>query len=293
MSLEFINKIMFCCFQNLDTMTNIDPLKRYRLDKPIGSGGFAKVSSAIDTIANTSVAVKISKGSYPARTLKREFDLIEKMEHPNIIRPTDFYYIHDLFTTAHMVLPLMKKDLYTHAIDENRIMKTEDLRKLVVDIAGAIKYIHDKDIVHRDIKPENILIDASGNYVLCDFGHAEYSDSMKMIGLYGSLSYMAPEVAANRLECRSPFTIGKPIDIFSFGMVLYNIATRTMGGAIRGSKTDAAHLDDIARFDMIPFVDEMECDEMFKDLLMSMLIRHPVGRITIDEILRHPFISSL
>jgi len=95
------------------------------------------------------------------------------------------------------------------------------------------------------------------------------------------------------LECRSPFTIGKPIDIFSFGMVLYNIASRTMGGAIRGSKSDAAHLDDIARFDMIPFVDKMECDKMFKNMLMSMLIRHPTGRITIDEILRHPFISSL
>jgi calcium/calmodulin-dependent protein kinase IV len=267
---------------------------RYTSIRKIGSGGFAKVWKAIDTHTKEYVAMKISSSRYTNSALEKEFFILRKMNNPHVISPIAFYYDRRALVTTHLILPFMKKDLFTHVVEEKRDMSDEELRKLVIDIADAIKHVHDLDLVHRDIKPENILIDDNGDYVLCDFGNAEHDNSMTLDGLKGSVFYMPPEVAAAHVRRNTtPFSIGKPIDIFSFGMTLYNLATLTMGGANPENKSDMVFIDEISRFDMMPQIEKLfDRSDAFKDLLKMMLYRSPVARITVDEILAHPVVTG-
>jgi len=268
---------------------------RYTSIRKIGSGGYASVWKAIDTHTNEYVAMKVSSSLYKNSALEKEFSILRKMNNPHIISPIAFYYDRRALTTTHLILPFMKKDLFTHVVEEKRDMSDEDLRKLVIDIADAIKHVHDLDLVHRDIKPENILIGDNGDYVLCDFGNTESDNSLSLNGLKGSLFYMAPEVASvhvKRNRNTIPFAIGKPIDIFSFGMTLYNVATLSMGGANPTNKSDMVFIDEISRFDMMPQIAVVDRSDEFKDLLKMMLYRSPIARITVDEILEHPFVTG-
>ena len=297
------------CFRRSETMTlTVDEIinaaepavgdrndkSRYTSIMKIGSGSFAKVWKAIDTHTKEYVAMKISSSRYTNSALEKEFFILRKMNNPHIISPIAFYYDRRAIVTTHLILPFMKKDLFTHVVEEKRDMSDEELRKLVIDIADAIKHVHDLDLVHRDIKPENILIDDNGDYVLCDFGNAEHDNSMTLDGLKGSVFYMPPEVAAVHVKRNTtPFSIGKPIDIFSFGMTLYNLATLSMGGANPTNKSDMVFIDEISRFDMMPQIEKLfDRSDAFKDLLKMMLYRSPVARITIDEILEHPFVTG-
>ena len=270
--------------------------QRYKTVKKIGSGAFAKVWKAVDTHTKEEVAMKVSSSRYTNCALEKEFYTLRKFNNPHIISPIAFYYDRRALVTTHMILPFMKKDLYTHVVDEKRYMSEEELRKLVTDIADAIKHIHDMDLVHRDIKPETILIDDDGNYVLCDFGNAEHDNSTTSGGLKGSLFYLAPEIASayvKRNRNTIPFAIGKPIDIFSFGMTLHNVATLAMGGASPSNKSDIVFIDEISQFDMMPQIDMLiDRSDAFKDLLKMMLYRSPIARITIEEILEHPFVTG-
>jgi serine/threonine protein kinase len=286
------------CFKRSEMTIDRNDNSRYTCISKIGFGGFAEVWKAIDTHTKRYVAMKVSSSRHTNSVLKKEFRILRKMNNPHIISPIAFYYDSRVLadcrtlTTTHLILPFMKKDLFTHVIEEKRDMSEKELKKIVIDIADAIKHIHAIGFVHRDIKPENILIDDNGDYVLCDFGHAEHHDEMSLHGLKGSLLYMAPEVAAARLTSRTPFVIGKPVDIFSFGMTLYNIATRSTGGANPSSKSDTVYIDEISKFDMMPQINIVDRSPAFKDLLMMMLYRSPIARITVDEILNHDFVTG-
>ena len=275
---------------------DVNDKKRYQSIKKIGSGGYAKVWKVLDTHTNEEVAMKVSSSRYANCSLEKEYFMLRKFNNPHIISPIAFYYDRRALVTTHMILPFMKKDLFTHVVEEKRHMSEEELRKLVVDITDAIKHVHSMDIVHRDIKPENILINGNGDYVLCDFGNASKDDLVSLDGLKGSLHYMAPEVASaymKRNRNTIPFAIGKQVDIFSFGMTLFNIATLTMGGAKPTDKDDNDFINEISSFDMMPEVDGIDDrSEAFKDLLKMMLYRSPVARITVDEILKHPFVTG-
>ncbi len=281
-------------FANTAPVTeDINVNKRYKTIQKIGSGAFSKVWEAVDVQTKQTVAMKVSYSRFTNNALEKEFTTLRKLNNPHIISPIAFYYDRRELVTTHMIIPFMRRDLYARVVEQNLRMSDEDLRKLVIDIADAIKHIQSKDLVHRDIKPENILIDDDGNYVLCDFGNAEHENEMSLRGLKGSLFYMAPEVAGAFVgRHTTPFAIGKPVDIFSFGMTLHNVATQTLGGVNPGSKTDAVFAEEISMFDMSHQIDGIDDrPDTFKDLLRMMLTRSPVARITVDEILDHDFVT--
>ena len=307
----FGSRLFGSCFQrsktmevvNNDTLSSVPSImgdgvnnKRYKSLNKIGSGGSAMVWKSIDTHTMEVVAMKVSSMHHGNTELENEFFLLRKFNNPHIISPIAFYYDRRSRVTSHMILPFMNKDLFTHVIDEGRYMNEKELRKLVIDIADGIKHIHDRGVIHRDIKPENILIDTNGTYVLCDFGCAEWDDSISFNKAKGTLNYMAPEVATAYVKNNKnemSFIIGKSMDIFSFGMTLYNIATRSAGGPTRVGKSSDVFMNEISKFDMMPYIDELtDRSAAFSDLLKMMLYRSPVARITVEEILDHPFVTG-
>lgn len=265
--------------------------EEYEFIDLLGKGAFATVWKARDKRTGERVAIKVShidKGSISA--IVKEFIALKKFDHPNIVKSECFYH-NARKNSAFMVLRLYDMDLFSFVDDRDNPLGKKTLRKLILDIGGALKQVHDADLVHRDVKPENILVGDDGTFVLTDFGGAEHVDYVTIDKIIGTGAYLAPEVAAGYSRMNEGvFTIGKPSDIYSFGMTLYLAATQTHG--CPNYKDIRSMVRYIPNHDMIPMVDSMNHCEELKDLLRGMLDRHAIQRLTIDEVLTHPFLKN-
>ena len=166
------------------------------------------------------------------------------------------------------------------------------LRKIIREIASGIKILHDKDIVHRDIKPENIFIGCDGCCIVGDLGAAEHVDRITLTRLIGTTKFMAPEIVTGffRPE-RSSFVVGKPVDVYALGQLLY-LAVTKMHAIPDVENKSALEMQKVVDVDMLPLIDDLDRSECLKDLLRGMLDPNPVQRITIDEVLFHAFVKN-
>jgi len=206
-------------------LTAGDKLGPYEVAGPIGKGGMGEVYRATDTRLGRPVAIKVSAREFNDR-FEREARAISALNHPNICT------LYDIGPN-YLVMELVEGESLT-AIIERGPLPLDKALNYGVQIVDALAAAHAKGIVHRDLKPGNIMIARNGVKVL-DFGlaklGAERLPSESGIGIetvtepitragttLGTLYYMAPE----QVE-------GKPTDersdIFSFGVVLYEMIT--------------------------------------------------------------------
>lgn len=279
--------------KDVNQQVNTDD-RNFQLIEQVGSGARAIVWKAKYISTGTCIAVKVAHSD--DASLEQEYYNLKQLDHKNIIRPVLFHHEHIMELnkfTKFMVIPLFTRDLFTHAIEEI-IMGEIEIRKLLLDIGGALHHMHDKHhMIHGDIKPENIMLDDNGNFILCDFGSASKCDMKKMHSFNGTIVYMSPETASSYRHSRKiNFTVGKPSDIYAFGLTIYNIASRTEGGPGGGGKPMYELLSDIECHDMaksISLLPSTRFSESFKELLTMMTFRSPIARITASELLNHPF----
>jgi eukaryotic-like serine/threonine-protein kinase len=183
-----------------------DHLGPYEILSPIGAGGMGEVWKARDTRLDRIVAIKTLKGQHSAR-FEQEARVIAALNHPHICQIYDIgpdYLVLEYIEGTPLKGPLPADQAWT----------------LARQIASALEAAHAKGILHRDLKPGNILVSASGAKLL-DFGLAKLmddGDATQTIGIAGTPLYMSPEqVEGKPLDTRS--------DIFSFGVVLYELLT--------------------------------------------------------------------
>lgn len=146
----------------------------YRIGRVLGKGAFGKVSLAMHKLAEQLVAIKsMSKETLQheedqRRRTKLEMGILKQCNHPNVVRLFDTFE-----TTKHIcfVIELCSGgDLFTY-IKKRRRLKEDVARFFFKQLIEGLAYIHNaKKVVHRDIKLENILLDATGNVKICDFG---------------------------------------------------------------------------------------------------------------------------
>jgi len=142
-------------------------------------------------------------------------------------------------------------------------------------VAKAIHHLHTKAfVVHRDIKDENVVLDGEGNIKLIDFGSAAYIKNGPFDVFVGTIDYAAPEVLAGK-----PYR-GKEQDVWALGILLYTIVYK---------ENPFYSIDEIMDRDLrIPY--EMSVDSI--DLIKAMLERDVDVRITIEQVLEHPWCVS-
>jgi serine/threonine protein kinase/dipeptidyl aminopeptidase/acylaminoacyl peptidase len=196
---------------------------RYVLDKELGRGGMATVYLANDLKHDRYVALKVLRpelaAALGADRFLREIQLTASLQHPHILPLLDSGTAAD---QCYYVMPYVEGESLRERLRRDGQLPLEEALQLTREVADALDYAHERDIVHRDIKPENILL-SRGHALVADFGIALAASHvgggrLTETGLsLGTPAYMSPEqaMAEPRIDGRS--------DQYSLACVLYEV----------------------------------------------------------------------
>jgi serine/threonine-protein kinase len=200
---------------------------RYRVERLLGRGGMGSVYLAHDTQLNRPVALKIPRQApgesekHLAR-LQREALSVAALRHPNICPVYDAGQEGGIY---YLAMAYIKGRSLSEYLKASKPQSERAAALTVCKIARALEEAHRSRILHRDLKPANIMIDVRGEPIVMDFGLAhrlsDRSDRLTKEGvIVGTPEYMAPETFDSQA------TIGPASDIYSLGVVLYEILTQ-------------------------------------------------------------------
>ena len=260
---------------------------RYRLEKTIGKGSYGKVKMATDLSTGNVVAVKfIAKSSIkkPAHSVRiqREINLLTALHHPNIVR------LFATLDTPHDIILVMEyvqgADLFEKIVGltEKRYQESEG-RGIFQQIAEAVEYCHHYRVIHRDLKPENVMVEAStGRCILIDFGFANmFHPHGHLETNCGSPLYAAPEIVQG-----VQYT-GPEVDVWSLGVILYAMLTGSL--PFEDEQLKGLYSKICAGDYSIPAY----LSPGAKDLIRRMLCVDSNQRLTISQVLNHPWVHPL
>ena len=230
-------------------------LRSYRIEAKLGAGGMGVVYKAVDSRLGRTVAIKIlsttALNADRERRFVQEAKAASSLNHPNIVT------IYDIDTqeiegkpVQYIAMEYVAGDTLDHLIGRKGL-RVREVLKYAIQIADALAAAHAAGIVHRDLKPANVIVTPQGLVKILDFGlaklseaaeadayaktlHGEGSPITEVGTILGTVAYMSPEQAdGKKADARS--------DVFSFGSVLYEMATgqRAFAGGSKLSSLSA------------------------------------------------------
>ena len=265
----------------------------YVLGALLGSGTFASVRRGLNKRTGQEVAIKtIPKTRQSAASIRHEISTLQRVSmHKNIAKLEAAYETEDCF---YIVMELVSGgELFDHLV-ENGAFSEHEAGGLVRKLAEAIALLHAQGLCHADIKPENMLLTADGKDVkLVDFGltcefasreqDAERTDPNKHTKSIGTRAYWPPELFRGG---KGP---GLPMDLWALGVVLYILLNGTHPFD-DGTVDDAALEHNIC--ELQPEFGSWPASAESKQLVSSLLRKDPNERLTIEQLLQHPWLKS-
>jgi serine/threonine protein kinase/tetratricopeptide (TPR) repeat protein len=228
---------------------------RYQIEKLLGAGGMGAVYSAWDRELGVVVAVKTVRPEIAAdpetalaleQRFKQELLLARQVTHKNIVRVHDMGEVDGI---KYITMPYLAGDDLATILNRERRLPVRRVMRIARQVASGLAAAHEAGVVHRDLKPANIMIDASGDALVMDFGVALSTGGPKSLAaqgpdgqvravrpggrtvagsVVGTIQYMAPEQArAEEVDQRA--------DIYAFGLILYDLLL----GRTRASRGDS------------------------------------------------------
>lgn len=197
---------------------------RYEIVAKIGEGGMGVVYKALDKTLQRPVAIKMLHPAHSNQMLKTRFQVealvTASLNHRSIVTLYDFFEEEE---NQFLVMELLEGKTGKDLLEEQGAIPFPALIKIISRVVEGLAFAHAHGIIHRDIKPNNIMITASGEVKLMDFGIARVTDSPQMTQAgftVVSALYMSPEQIRNRkVDHRS--------DIYSLGITIFEMATGT------------------------------------------------------------------
>jgi serine/threonine protein kinase len=199
---------------------------RYEILEQLGGGGMAIIYKGRDTLLNRLVSIKVLRPEFTCdedfvQRFRREAQAIASLSHPNIV---SIYDVGSENSVYYLVMEYVEGDNLKNIIRAQGKIEIERALEIARQISDALQHAHENNIVHRDIKPQNILITREGRAKLTDFGIAKEATAATLTQtdtVLGSVHYISPEQARGE-------TAGPRSDIYSLGIVLYEMVTGTL-----------------------------------------------------------------
>ncbi|XP_013875318.1 mitogen-activated protein kinase 12 [Austrofundulus limnaeus] len=295
--------------------TTWDVPDRYVTLKPIGSGAYGTVCSAIDQRTKEKVAIKKLYRPFQslilAKRAYRELRLLRHIQHENVICLLDVFTPDstlEKFQTFYLVMPFVAQDL-SHIMKKKRL-SDRIITYLFYQLMRGLKYIHSAGIIHRDLKPGNLAVSENCDLKILDFGLARQTES-EMTGYVVTRWYRAPEVIFNWMH------YSQTVDVWSAACILAEMIT---GQVLFPGHDSIDQLQKILHLTGTPdssLVQKMQSKDAqtyvkglppqrkknFKqvfetmdanavNLLEGMLLLDPEKRLTAKQCLSHPFLDE-
>lgn len=198
-----------------------DTVGHWRLTQHLAGGGMARLFRAVDTRDGREVVVKLlpaSADDASRERFAREIHVLGELDHPRIVPLVDAGVVDD---APYLVLPLIDHgDLADRIAREDGPLPLSLVRRIALQLCDALAYAHLRGVVHRDLKPANVLVDASGDVLLADFGIALSAGNERLTQAgqaIGTPEFLAPEQALGIADMRS--------DVYALGLILFQLAT--------------------------------------------------------------------
>lgn len=259
-------------------------LEYYRYAKVIGVGAFGVATLGIHKLTGKYVAIKTIKKSlisdeYSKSKLFLEIYILKKIQHSNIIRLLEVF---ESMKHILLVMEYAKGGDLLHFVRSYGKLPELDSKYIFRQILYGLAHCHCRSVMHRDIKLDNILIDPNGNIKICDFGIAKIvGKGDKVREQWGTPAYMAPEIMnEDGYESFYP-------DFWSMGVLLFTLLFGTV--PFKAQWMEELH----ALIQQGEFVIPPGVSQEAQNLIKSLIVVNPKQRITIPEILSHPWFKEI
>lgn len=257
-------------------------LDDFEIGRPLGRGKFGHVFLAREKKSKFIVALKILSKKQLIQggvehQIKREIEIQSHMRHRNILRMYGFFW--DLKKIYLILEYAPSGELYKDLKSQPNSRYTEETAaNYIKQMAEALHYLHSKHVIHRDIKPENLL-NSGGVIKISDFGWSIHAPNHKRKTMCGTLDYLSPEMITNEPH-------DYRVDIWSLGVLCFEFCT---GNPPFEAENTAATYERIKQVDlkMPPYL-----SAEVKDLLKRLLHQDPNKRISLDDVIDHPWIQK-
>jgi len=273
----------------LDGVRHIE--QDYELGGDLGSGAFATVKRGKCRRTGKEVAVKVvPKSKQTAESIRHEVEVLRRVSlHTRIASLEDVYETEDQFW---IVMEFVGGGDILDYLCEHGAYKEREAATLISELAGAIAILHAQGVAHADIKPENLLLTSDGHVKLVDFGlSAQFEkgtnkrvDPNALDGkTIGTLAYWAPEVLQ-----RGP---GLESDLWALGVITYMLLTAAHPFDDDGEATDEKIRDNLL-YQEPSFGKYWSSSTSAQHFIEMLLRKDPDRRLTIEQLLQHPWITQ-
>lgn len=274
-----------------DDFIIFEPLEDYYiLGDEIGKGGFSIVYQAERKKDQKEFAVKCIKKDMvegeDIKLLRREVQIMKKLDHPNILK---LYEVYEDDKQFFLVMELVKgKELFDKIV-ERGMYSERDASNIIFQVVSAVDYLHTNGIAHRDLKPENLLSAGEGEneiIKIADFGFSKSfagEDAEKLMTSCGSPGYVAPEILTAE-------SYDKSVDMWSVGVIIYILLSGYPPFYADSAPALFKKIMDV-KYDFDDSVWD-DISDSAKDLIRNLLVKEPAKRFTAKQCLQHPWVKG-
>ncbi|CAO2577507.1 Aurora kinase A [Lemmus lemmus] len=256
-------------------------LEDFDIGRPLGKGKFGNVYLAREKQSKFILALKVLFKTQLEKAgvehqLRREVEIQSHLRHPNILRL--YGYFHDA-TRVYLILEYAPLGTVYRELQKHSKFDEQRTATYITELANALSYCHSKRVIHRDIKPENLLLGPNGELKIADFGWSVHAPSSRRTTLCGTLDYLPPEMIEGRMH-------DEKVDLWSLGVLCYEFL---VGMPPFEAQT---YQETYRRISRVEFTFPDFVTEGARDLISRLLKHNASQRLTLAEVLEHPWITA-